>query len=106
MGLLKNPRVKTAAAAAFAAGSQAAMTPGAWNGQKGAKIATAALGAAALGALRQGGKSDANQQEPHPKDRSRSTPKSSGSRGGIEAVGSTIGGFLLDQLANKRKPRN
>ncbi|KAK0644456.1 hypothetical protein B0T16DRAFT_417691 [Cercophora newfieldiana] len=91
-----SPQWKAAAMAAFQAGSMAALQarkqPGGWNGEKGAKIATAALGAAAMGALKKGG------------DAKRSSG-SSGAGGrknsGVEAVGGALGGFLADQFSKR-----
>lgn len=96
MGYLQDPRLQAAAAAAFAAGSQAAFrTPGAWDAKKGRKIATAALGAAALDAMAKSGRNGDNRQRASSRDRA---PKKSSGKSGI---GSKLGGFVLDQLVKK-----
>lgn len=96
-----SPRWQQAATAAFQAGSMAALQarsqPGAWNGEKGARVATAALGAAAMGAFK------------NKKDDGKVKGKSSGSGGrkssGVDAIGGALGGFLADQFAKRGKGR-
>jgi len=94
-----SPRWQQAATAALQAGSMAALSmrsqPGGWGGEKGARVATAALGAAAMNAF-QGGKD---------KDRSAGGGKKSKKSSGVEALGGMIGGFLVDQLAKGDKKR-
>jgi hypothetical protein len=78
---------------------QARKQPGGWNGQKGAKIATAALGAAAMGALKKdegGGGKKGNGK------RSSGGGKKSG---GVEAIGGALGGFLADQFVKREGKR-
>jgi hypothetical protein len=91
------PRWQAAATAAFQAGAAAAMNsrsqPGAWTGQKGAKVATAALGAAAMDAL-------AGKKKTGGEDKSRG---GGGGRrkSGVENIGGALGGLLVDQLVRK-----
>lgn len=76
---------------------QARSQPGAWNGEKGARVATAALGAAAMGAFK------------NKKDDGKVKGKSSGRGGrkssGVDAIGGALGGFLADQFAKRGKGR-
>ncbi|KAK5661608.1 hypothetical protein OQA88_9708 [Cercophora sp. LCS_1] len=105
-----SPRWQAAAAAALQAGSMAALSarsqPGAWAGEKGARVATAALGAAAMNAF-QKGKDEGRERE---RERDEGKKKKGGSKGGrsrrnsgVEALGGALGGFLIDQLGKKRK---
>ncbi|KAK0616857.1 hypothetical protein B0T14DRAFT_568427 [Immersiella caudata] len=103
-----NPQWKAAAMAAIQAGGMAALQarkqPGGWNGQKGAKIATAALGAAAMGAL----KKDKDEGSGGRKgDGKRSSGGGGGGKksGGVEAIGGALGGFLADQFAKREGKR-
>jgi hypothetical protein len=90
--------------AAIQAGGMAALQarkqPGGWDAQKGAKIATAALGAAAMGALKKdeggGGKKG---------DGKRSSGGGGKKSGGVEGIGGALGGFLADQFAKREGKR-
>lgn len=83
--------------AALSARSQ----PGAWAGEKGARVATAALGAAAMNAFQK------EQEKERRGDRKKggSSKSSKGGRSrrnsGVEALGGVLGGFLMDQLGKK-----
>lgn len=104
----QNPMLQAGARTAFAAGAQAAMNSrgkqGDWLGAKGAKVATAALGAALMDGF-MGGK-----REPSPRASSRERDdRKSGSSG----KGKSGGGFkdkLLSQglnfVANKASGRH
>ncbi|KAH8887792.1 hypothetical protein GQ53DRAFT_826788 [Thozetella sp. PMI_491] len=88
-----SPRWQKAATAALQAGGAAAYSmrsdPGAWKGDKGLRVATAALGAGAFDAFNKSGKPDGGS-------------KSSGKkRSDIEALGGTLGGLILDQIASR-----
>jgi len=96
--------------AAIQAGGMAALQarkqPGGWNGEKGAKIATAALGAAAMGAL----KRDDAAKKSGGGDGKRGSGSGSGSggrrkSGGVEAIGGALGGFLADQFSKREGKR-
>ncbi len=88
-----SPRWQQAATAAFRAGSQAAMQPGKWDQKKGARIATAALGAAALDAF-SNKKKDGGE---------RSKGSNRGKSGGVQALGGALGNLLLSQLSAKKR---
>ncbi|KAK3395313.1 hypothetical protein B0H63DRAFT_445349 [Podospora didyma] len=109
-----SPKWQKAAAAAFQAGSLAALNmrsePGPWKGEKGARIATAALGAAALDAFAK------EEKEVEKKNSSSgggsksksggglsSNKKSTGAGPDVEALGGVLGGFLIDQIAARRQ---
>jgi len=96
--------------AAIQAGGMAALQarkqPGGWIGEKGAKIATAALGAAAMGALKRDG-SAAKKSGGDGKKGASSGLGSGGRRksGGVEAIGGALGGFLVDQFSKREGKR-
>jgi len=88
-------RWQKAAIAALQAGGMAAMNarsqPGAWKGEKGARVATAALGAAALDAFNKGGP----KESMHKEDRAR-RGDDAGDLGGV------IGGMLAEHLGPRK----
>ncbi|KAK3682067.1 hypothetical protein B0T22DRAFT_470210 [Podospora appendiculata] len=96
-----SPRWQQAAAAALQAGSMTAYNlrsePGPWKGEKGARIATAALGAAAIDAFakgateKSGGTSKAEQGGGH--------------RSEVETLSSVFGGLIADQIARRGSGR-
>lgn len=130
-----SPQWKKAATAAFQAGGMAALAarkqPGDWAGMKGAKVATAALGAMAMegfGKGTAGGDRDRNDRDrsrdrdrdyrDRDRDRSRDRDRreyrdrdrgrdrddrgSSGKkRGEVEVLGDVLGGFIKDQWAKR-----
>ncbi|KAM7186114.1 hypothetical protein V8F20_011520 [Naviculisporaceae sp. PSN 640] len=108
-----SPQWKKAAQAAFTAGSAAAMQmrsqPGAWKGEKGAKVATAALGAAAMDILLKknagGGGDDRDRERDRSRERDRERDRERGGgnrrRSEVEVLGGFVGDFLTDQF-NKR----
>lgn len=102
MAFIESPRFQKAAAAALEAGATTAFglrgQKGPWGGEKGAKVATAALGAAALDALR---KNEAAKAKPVAEP----PPVASKSAGGVEMFGNAVGGYLADQLARRRSQR-
>ena len=73
----KNPLVQAGARTAFTAGAQAAMNnrgaQGPWMGSKGAKVATAALGAALMDGFIGGGKGGGGGDRDRDDDRGRSS---------------------------------
>lgn len=94
-------RWQKAAKAALQAGSLAALNmrsePGAWAGEKGVRVAGAALGAAALDAFTKG----------------RGSSGGNGGKGGsgrrnsqVEMVGSALGGLLINQLGRSASKRD
>lgn len=93
-----SPRWQKLAVAALQAGGAAAMNarsqPGAWNGEKGARVATAVLGAVALDALNKGGAKD-------------NVPKEGERRRGddITTLGGAIGGMLAERLTATKKSK-
>lgn len=91
------PRWQTAATAALQSGAAAAMNmrsqKGAWAGEKGAKVATAAISAAAMDAL--AGK---RQKEHDEKDRSGG---GGGRKSHVDNLGGTLGSLLMDQIAKR-----
>ncbi|KAK0733206.1 hypothetical protein B0T26DRAFT_683119 [Lasiosphaeria miniovina] len=108
-----SPRWQQAAAAAFQAGSATAMNlrsqPGAWNGEKGARIATAALGAAAIDAFVHGDKDRDVAKSSKPKE----SKMSSGDGGkakdkgpDVQALSGVLGGLIVDQIAKRNAARH
>ncbi|KAK0708048.1 hypothetical protein B0H67DRAFT_648158 [Lasiosphaeris hirsuta] len=93
-----SPRWQQAAAAALQAGGLAAIQmrsqPGGWKGEKGARVASAALGAAAIDAFSKKDKGGLGGGRNEPSRGRRSS--------GVEAVGGALGGFLMDQLSRKK----
>lgn len=91
-----SPRWQKLAIAALQAGGAAAINarsqPGAWKGEKGARVATAVLGAVALDALNKGGARD-------------TVPKESERRRGDDntTLGGAIGGMLAERLTAAKK---
>ena len=73
--------------------------PGAWNGEKGAKIAKAALGAAAMGAL----KGDAGKKKSGGGGGSGGEGKKKSSA--MDGIPGMVGGFLVDQLSKQREKK-
>ncbi|KAB5535065.1 hypothetical protein GE09DRAFT_1063166 [Coniochaeta sp. 2T2.1] len=90
-----SPRWQKAAIAAFQAGGIAALNArsqsGAWKGEKGARVATAALGAATLDAFGTGREG----KESVPKDDKAEKVKA------VEDLGGALGGMLAERLASK-----
>lgn len=75
--------------------------PGGWNGEKGARVATAALGAAAMNAF-------SSKTDKAESGRDKGKGKGTGSsrkNNGVEALGGALGGFLADQFAKRDKKR-
>lgn len=72
--------------------------PGGWNGEKGAKIAKAAFGAAAMGAL----KGDNGKKKSGGGGSGRGGKKKSSAMDGIPGM---VGGFLVDQLSKQREKK-
>lgn len=136
-----SPQWQKAAKAALQAGGMAALAarkqPGDWAGMKGAKVATAALGAMAMegfgkGSPGSGDKGDRSRERDRSRDRDRHRDRSrsrdrdhrgrdrsrdrdrnrgsggggSGSsskkRGEVEALGDLLGGFVMDQWAQRK----
>lgn len=93
------PRWQAAAAAALQSGAAAAMNmrsqPGSWTGQKGARVATAALGAAAMDAF-------AGKKKPGGGGGAPETKAKGGPGGGL---GGALGGLLVDQFVKKASKR-
>ncbi|OIW28939.1 hypothetical protein CONLIGDRAFT_681869 [Coniochaeta ligniaria NRRL 30616] len=90
-----SPRWQKAALAALQAGGIAAMNarsqPGAWKGEKGARVATAALGAAALDAFNKAGRDTTVLGEGKTR------------RGDdVENLGGAIGGMLAERLTTRK----
>jgi hypothetical protein len=90
-----SPRWQKAAVAALQAGGLAAMNarsqPGAWKGEKGARVATAALGAAAMDAFKQGGGKSGGLKE-----------EGAQREDDVEGLGGAIGGLLAERLASRK----
>ncbi|KXX80336.1 hypothetical protein MMYC01_204676 [Madurella mycetomatis] len=109
-----SPRWQKAATAAIQAGGLAALSarsqPGAWKGEKGARVATAALGAVARDVLSGDSGDDGGRRE---RDRGRGGRGSGGSSrsrglgggGNVEALGDAFGDFIADRLARSRSRR-
>ncbi|KAK3316780.1 hypothetical protein B0H66DRAFT_535021 [Apodospora peruviana] len=125
-----SPRWQKAAQAALQAGSMTAKNlssqPGGWNAEKGARVATAALGAAAIDAFMKGGNGgDAAPKRDHHDDGhyppsggtrtgggggggykekggSGGYSRSSKKKNGVEDLGDAFGEFLSDQFAKKK----
>ena len=101
--VLGSPRFQKAAAAALQAGGMAALrqwkAPGAWAGQKGASVATAALGAAAMDAFARTEAGGGTRAAPEP-----SSGGGGGKKAGISGkeVGSALGGLLLQHIVKGR----
>ncbi|KAK3349850.1 hypothetical protein B0T25DRAFT_549070 [Lasiosphaeria hispida] len=93
-----SPRWQHAATAALQAGGLAAIQmrsqPGGWKGEKGARVASAALGAAAMDAFAKKNKAESGGGRREPSRGRRS--------GGVEAMGGALGGFLIDQLSKQK----
>lgn len=93
-----SPRWQKAAVAALQAGGMAAMSmrsqPGAWKGEKGARVATAALGAMAMDAFNKKsggyGTGAVKQEKARREDN-------------VEELGGAISGMLLDRVSGLRK---
>ena len=112
-----SPRWQQAAMAAFQAGSMAALNmrsqPGAWNGEKGARVASAALGAAAMDAFSKkekekesgGGRKGGGGPSGGGSGSRKSAGGGSRSNSGVEAIGGVLGGFLADQFAKQRESK-
>lgn len=106
-----SPRWQKAAQAALQAGSVAAFQlrsqPGAWKGEKGAKVATAALGAAAFDAFLKNRNDDNGKEKDHDNDsRSGGGHREKGGGGDkksdVERITEAVGGFLVDQFSKKK----
>lgn len=69
--------------------------PGSWTGQKGARVATAALGAAAMDAF-------AGKKKPGGGGGAPETKAKGGPGGGL---GGALGGLLVDQFVKKASKR-
>ncbi|KAK3938647.1 hypothetical protein QBC46DRAFT_161620 [Diplogelasinospora grovesii] len=95
-----SPRWQKAAAAAFQAGSLAALEmraqPGAWKGEKGARVATAALGAAALDAFK---KAEEKESAAKGGDKEKGGKKKSD----VEVIGGAISGLIAEHLAKRNR---
>ena len=100
-------RWQKAAVAALQAGGKAALNQrsksGSWKGRKGARVATAVIGAAVGDVLRKEGRDESDRD----RDRDRGRRKSGGfglggvARGEVEALGTALGGLLLEKLVKK-----
>lgn len=99
------PRWQAAASAAVKSGAAAAMSmrsqPGAWAGEKGARVATAALSAAAMDALagRKAGGGSGGWGGREEKERGGGGGERR--KSGVEGLGGALGGILLDQIARR-----
>ncbi|KAJ9156526.1 hypothetical protein NKR23_g1136 [Pleurostoma richardsiae] len=98
---LSSPLVQNAAAAALQAGAMTALDsrrePGKWGGAKGARVATAALGAAAMDAFAKG---------QHKSRREATPPRHRGGGSGREELGTAIGDLLADRISRKESRRS
>ena len=107
-----SPRWQGAAAAAFQAGSLAALAmrsePGAWNGSKGARVATAALGAGMIKAVQHQSTGEPPRRSGGGGGRSRSNDRDSKGRGskmktkGINMVGGKLSGLFAKEFAREK----
>ncbi|KAK0620989.1 hypothetical protein B0T14DRAFT_567703 [Immersiella caudata] len=99
-----SPRWQGAAAAAFQAGSLAALAvrsePGPWRGSKGARVVTAAIGAGMIKAARHQSAEDAEPRG----DRDRKGRKAKMKTKGVNMVAGAVTGLLAKQFA-KDHPR-
>ncbi|KAK4234581.1 hypothetical protein C8A03DRAFT_37643 [Achaetomium macrosporum] len=100
---LKNPRWQDAAAAALQAGGMAAvsqlMAPGAWKGEKAARVATAAL-AGAAGPLFTKPKEDDRREKGGGGGKRAKVPS-----GLVQELGGALGGFIVDRWVTNSKGR-
>lgn len=109
-----SPRWQKAAQAALQAGSVTAFqlrkSPGDWKGEKGAKVATAALGAAAINVFLKNGEDrdkdrDKDSRDGDGRSRSGHKEKEGGAkpkRSDVEMITDAVGGFLADQFSKRK----
>jgi len=81
--------------------------PGAWAGEKGARVATAALGAAAIDAFTKAGEDHRRSGGKDSRDKNREGGDRRGQghgqrrKSGVEELGGALGDFIADQWAKR-----
>lgn len=83
-------------------------SPGNWKGEKGAKVATAALGAAAMDAFMKSRNDDGGKDKDRDRDRDGRGRGGYEEKGGnkkrsdVEVITDVVGGFLADQFSKRK----